>query len=398
MKRELLRIAVIAFTAATLSYALAQTASAAAPQSSAAAERTAAGSQPDDPGPLATGLSAELRSSDVLAAMKKVADWQLSSAEGHYNIQWTYAALYDGLLAASRATGDQRYHDRVLDVARQNHWALGPRFGHADDDAIGLAYLTLYAEAHDPEMLAPTRASLDKLMARPEDADTARLAAADNILWWWCDALYMAPPVFAQLAQATGDRRYLDFMDRQWSLTTAALYDRDEHLYFRDKRFPTMREANGQKIFWSRGNGWVLAGLALVLERMPTRDPLRAKYVKRYRAMAQRIASLQQPDGVWRASLLDPNAYPTPEVSGTGFFTFAMAWGMNHHLLDRHKYLPVVSKAWRGMIAHVYEDGRLGSIQPIGGEPGKYRPSSSYVYGVGAFLLAGSEVSKLGGK
>jgi unsaturated rhamnogalacturonyl hydrolase len=398
MKRKLQRIAVIAFIAATFSYAPAQTAPAASPQSPAAAEREAAGSQPDDPGPLATGLSEEIRRRDVLAAMKKVADWQLTAAEGHYNIQWTYAALYDGLLAASRATGDQRYHDRVQDIARQNHWELGPRFGHADDDAIGLAYLTLYAEAHEPEMLAPTRANLDKLMARPEDADTSRLAAADNILWWWCDAFYMAPPVFAQLAQATGDRRYLDFMDRQWSLTTAALYDKDEHLYFRDKRFPAMREANGQKIFWSRGNGWVLAALALVLERMPASDPFRAKYVDLYRTMAKRIAGLQPADGVWRASLLDPNAYPNPEVSGTGFFTFAMAWGINRHLLDRRKYLPVVSKAWRGMIAHVYEDGRLGSIQPIGGEPGKYKPSSSYVYGVGAFLLAGSEVSKLSGK
>lgn len=368
------------------------------PPSPAEAERQAAGDQPDDPGPLATDLSPEIKRTAIFKAMKKVADWQLTAAEGHYNIQWTYAALYDGLLAASKTTGDPRYHDRVLDIARQNHWELGPRFGHADDDAIGLSYLTLYAEAHDPAMLAPTRENLDKLMARPEDANTSRLPMADNILWWWCDSLYMAPPVLAQLSQAIGDRRYLEFMDRQWSLTTAALYDKSEHLYYRDKRFPTMREANGQKIFWSRGNGWVLAGLALVLERMPANDPLRAKYVKLFQDMAKRISGLQPADGVWSASLLDPDAYAMPEVSGTGFFTFAMAWGINHHLLERRKYMPVVSRAWRGMITHVYEDGRLGSIQPIGGEPGKYKPSSSYVYGVGAFLMAGSELSILGGK
>ena len=362
----------------------------------AAVERQAAGDQPDDPGPPATDLSPKIKRSAILNAMKKVADWQLKEAESRYNIQWTYAALYDGLLAATRSTGDQRYHDRVLEVARQNHWDVGPRFGHADDDAIGLTYLTLYAEAYDPQMLAPTRDNLDKLLARPEDANNMRLATADNILWWWCDALFMAPPVLAQLFLATGDRRYLEFMDRQWSLTTTALYDTGEHLYYRDKRFPAMREANGQKIFWSRGNGWVLAGLALVLERMPESDPLRAKYVKLYQEMAKRIAGLQPPDGVWRASLLDPYAYSMPEISGTGFFTFAMAWGMNHHLLDRRTYMPVVSRAWGGMIGHVYEDGRLGSIQPIGGEPGKYKPSSSYVYGVGAFLLAGSELTKLG--
>lgn len=347
-------------------------------------EREAAGDQPDDPGPLATGLSGKMKKPDILKAMKMVADWQIKHAEGRYNIQWTYAALYDGLLAASKTTHDSKYHDRVLQVARDNHWELGPRFGHADDEAIGLTYLAFYAENHQPEELAPTRENLDKLLARPDDPQ--------KNLWWWCDALYMAPKVLAQLSLATADKRYLDFMDREWWLTSSALYDPAEHLYYRDNRFLTMREANGRKVFWSRGNGWVLAGLAFVLQRMPQDYPSRAKYVAQYKEMAARIAALQPKDGVWRASLLDPDSYPNPEISGTGFFTYAIAWGIENGLLDRKKYLPVVAKSWRGMLKHVYADGRLGSIQPIGGEPGKFKPSSSYVYGVGAFLLAGSEL------
>jgi len=358
--------------------------------SPALSEREAAGSEPDNPGPLASDLSPKLKRKDILAAIKKVADWQIRWSEGRYNIGWTYAALYDGLLAASHATGDNRYHDRVLDIARANHFELGPRFGHADDEAIGLTYLTLYSESHDPATLSPTRDGMDKLLARPDDPN-------ENV-WWWCDALYMAPKVLAQLSVATGDRRYFTFMDHEWSLTSSALYDPGEHLFYRDKRFLTTREANGKKVFWSRGNGWVLAGLAMVLERMKADDPLRAKYIAQYRDMAERVAGLQPADGLWRASLLDPDAYPSPEISGTGFFTYGIAWGIHHHILDRRKYLPVVARAWSGMIAHVYQDGRLGSIQPIGGEPGKFKASSSYVYGVGAFLLVGSELSKISGK
>jgi unsaturated rhamnogalacturonyl hydrolase len=156
-----------------------------------------------------------------------------------------------------------------------------------------------------------------------------------------------------------------------------------------------MREANGQKIFCSRGNGWVLAGLAMVLQRMPGNYPFRAKYVEQYKQMADRIAALQPSDGVWRASLLDPASYPNPEISGTAFFTYGVAWGIHHGVLDRKKYLPIVKKSWQGTLNHVYADGRLGSIQPIGGEPGKFKPSSSYVYGVGAFLLAGSELYEI---
>jgi rhamnogalacturonyl hydrolase YesR len=352
-------------------------------------ERAAAGSQPDDPGPLAADLSPRLKRRDIVRAMRKVADWQVHEAEGKYNIQWTYAALYDGFIAASKATGDQRYRDRVLQVAEQNDWSLGPRVGHADDEAIGLTYLAFYAEKVDSRMFALTRDGMNKVLARPDDPQ--------NLLWWWCDALYMAAPVLAQLTLATGDPRYVDFMDREWNLTTTALYDPDEHLYYRDKRFLTMREPNGQKVFWSRGNGWVLAGLALVIQHLPGNSPLRAKYIALYRVMAERIAALQPSDGLWRASLLDPDSYPAPEISSTAFFTYALAWGINQHLLDRKKYLPVVRRAWRGMLTHIYASGRLGNIQPIGAEPGMYKPSSSYVYGVGAFLMAGSELCAITG-
>jgi unsaturated rhamnogalacturonyl hydrolase len=357
----------------------------------AISERAAAGDEPDNPGPLATDLSPAMKPAAILKAMRKVADWQLQASESRYNTQWTFAALYDGLLAASEITGDPRYRDRVLLVAQQNQWKLGARFSHADDEAIGLTYLAFYAENHAPERLAPTSEEMDKLLARPDDPEAN--------LWWWCDALYMAPPVLAQLSLATGDHKYLEYMDHEWWLTSAALYDPTEHLFFRDKRYLTQHEANGKKIFWSRGNGWVFAALAMVLERMPEKDPLRPRYLTQYRQMAERLAGLQQSDGLWRAGLLDPGAYASPEVSGSAFYTYAMAWGIHHRILDRKKYLPVVTKSWAGMLTHVYQDGRLGSIQPIGGAPDKFGPSSSYVYGVGAFLLAGSELTHItGGK
>ena len=384
MRKSIFAILILAFASLPSSLSFAQN------PPSVIDERAAAGDQPDDPGPLATDLSPGLKRPEILKAMKKVADWQLQHSEGRYNIQWTFAALYDGFLAASKTTGDNRYRDRVLQIASDNHWEFGPRFAHADDEAIGLTYLTLYADDPKLDEIAPTRDGMDKLLARPDDPK--------KNLWWWCDALYMAPPVLAQLSIATGDHRYLDFMNREWWITSGALYDPGEHLYFRDDRFLTMHEANGKKVFWSRGNGWVLAALALVLERMPADYPDRAKYEKQFKEIAERVAGLQQSDGLWRASLLDPDSYPNPEISGSGFFTFAMAWGIHHKLLDRKTYLPVIKKSWQGMLTHVYADGRLGSIQPIGGEPGKFKPSSSYVYGVGAFLLAGSELSQISGK
>ena len=351
-------------------------------------ERAASGDSPDDPGPLATNLSLALTHSAIRKATQKVADWQLARAEPVFNQQWTYAALYDGLLAASKTTGDQRYHDAVVKMAARFDWKLlDARFPHADDMASGQSYMDLYLETHDPVRLTDAKTILERLIVRPDDPD--------RLLWWWCDALFMAPPVLARMSAATGDRRYLDYMDREWWQTSASLYDSADHLYFRDSRYFTQKEKNGHKIFWSRGNGWVMGAFAKVLEVMPNDYPGRGKYIAQYKQMADRIAAIQGDDGLWRSGLLDAGAYDLPEVSGTAFFTYALAWGINHGLLDRAKFEPVVERAWVGMLSHIYADGRLGSIQPIDGQPGKFKPSASYVYGVGGFLLAASELDAL---
>ena len=339
-----------------------------------------------DPGPVAH-LSPALKPGDVRKAIRKVADWQLNAAESRFSLDWTYAALYDGLLAASRATGDLRYHDAVMHFAERSEWKLGPRFGHADDEAVAQSYLELDMEHPAPERVAAIQAEADKLLARPDDP------AKD--LWWWCDALFMGPPVWARLYRATGEKLYLDYMDREWWITSNLLYDPQEHLYFRDASYLQKTEAKGKKLFWSRGNGWVMASLARVLEEIPEDYPTRPKYVEQYRQMAERVTALQGADGLWRSGLLNADAYPLPEVSGSAFFVYSLAWGVDHGLLDRATYLPVVQKGWKGLVSHIYVDGRLGCIQPIGGAPGDFKPSSSYVYGVGAFLLAGSEVDGL---
>jgi len=113
------------------------------------------------------------------------------------------------------------------------------------------------------------------------------------------------------------------------------------------------------------------------------------------REMASRVAALQGSDGLWRASLLDPEHFPLPEVSGSALFVYSMAWGVNEGVLDRKTYRPVIEKAWRGLLQHVYADGRLGCIQQTGAEPAFYLPISSYNYGVGAFLLASSELKRM---
>ncbi|HEY5212696.1 MAG TPA: glycoside hydrolase family 88 protein [Acidobacteriaceae bacterium] len=347
----------------------------------------AVGDSPDNGGPLATDLSTKITPAAIRKAMEKVGTWELNRTLTHFNDDWTFAALYVGFMAAAKSIPDKKFEDAMMAMGRQLQWRPGPNPTHADHQAVGQTYLELYLQFHDSAMLQPIQRRFDAMMQRPDDPAKP--------LWWWCDALFMAPPVCALLFRATGNKAYLSFLDREWWITSNALYDPKEHLFYRDERYLTKREANGQKVFWSRGNGWVIAGLARVLQYLPSDWPTRAKYVTQFRQMAARLAQLQGSDGLWRSGLLDPDAYAFPEVSGSGFIAYAIAWGVNEGLLDRASYVPVAEHAWTGMLSHVYSDGRLGSIQPVGAAPGQFKPASSYVYGVGAFLLAGSELLRL---
>lgn len=343
-----------------------------------------AGDAPADPGPRAH-LSGAMQPAAIRRAAAKVAAWQYGRVKSHDSLDWTFAPLYLGFIDASKLLDDPRYAAYVHHVGEHFHWGLGPRIRHADDQAVGQAWLMLHAQHPDPAMLKPMRQRFDKRMHTPHHD-------AKRPLWWWCDALFMGPPVWAGLAKATHDHAYLDHMNHEWWITSKLLYDTREHLYSRDVRYLDKHEANGRKVFWSRGNGWVMAGLARVLSLMPADYPSRPRYVKQFRQMSAALKAIQGKDGLWRTGLLDAAAYPQPEVSGSALMIFAIAWGVHHGILDASTYAPVVARGWRGLVGQIYASGRLGNIQPIGAAPGKYRPSSSYVYGVGAFLMAASEV------
>ena len=334
--------------------------------------------------------------------MRRVLMWQTPRLKPSKD--WVRGVLLAGITTAYAATGDTLYKDAATAQGVTNQWQLGPKVRNADDQCVGQGYSELYLfekdpKAKNPEQIAALKKNLDTMLSVPE--------ATKKLDWTWCDALFMAPPAFVRLSAITGDPKYREFMHREWQRTTDLLYDTNEHLFFRDARYKTrnltpaeiklakFREPNGKNVFWSRGNGWVLGGTARVLEYLPKDDPQRPVYEKLLREMAARLVPLQGSDGLWRASLLDADAYPAPETSGTGLFCYGMAWGINHGVLDRATYEPVVRKAWAGLVNAVEPSGKLTEVQPGGDRPVKFSTQNSAEFGVGAFLLAGSEMGGL---
>lgn len=332
----------------------------------------------------------------LVAAMTRVAEWQLANPSSHKPYEWHVAPFWSGLARfAAISSSPERYRDAIRRNGEANEWKPGPRPLHADDNAITQSYFLLYEVTHDRTMIAPALARFDAMVPLPFNESLEFSNEKTSREWVWCDALFMTPPALALATRATGDHRYIDLMDRLWWKNTDYLYDKDEHLYYRDSRFFDQRSPSGKKIFWSRGNGWVFAGLALVLEYLPAADPARPRLVKLFQEMAPTIARIQGPDGYWSSSLLDPAQVPGPETSGTAFFTFGFAWGINHGLLDRATYEPAARKGWSALVRAVHPDGKLGYVQQVGAAPDPTTADSTEIYGAGAFLHAGTELHRL---
>jgi unsaturated rhamnogalacturonyl hydrolase len=349
----------------------------------------------------------------VLAVGSRVADWQLSHMDNFDYIpagrhradtegrrDWIQAAFYIGLTHFADVTGDGRYADAVLNHGVAEDWGFDTRPRHADADATGAVWIWAAEHTHDPSKLTPIKSRFDAVLADPStvsldfgpvSAQGGRPYCQDR--WCWCDALFMAPPAWIALTRATGDDRYLAHADAEFWASTDYLYDRAEHLYYRDSRYISQRDAAGRKIFWGRGNGWVFAGLARILTDLPADHPSRPRYEALFQQMAARLVSLQGRNGYWPVSLFEPQE--TPETSGTGFFVYGLAWGVNHGLLTERRYRQSMHRGWRALVAAVRPDGKLGWVQRIGAQPDQVGADDTQLYGVGAFLLAASEVSRI---
>ena len=328
----------------------------------------------------------------ILKDMRRVADWQLANPSNHPLHDWTQAPFFLGLESLHQVSGDARYLAAVKQFGKQLDYGPGPRVTHADDHAVLQAWLNLYQLDKDPAKLNPCIGHFDKILAALAK-EPAKSISGGTLTWCWCDSLFMSPAVWAHLSKLTGDPKFFAWADREWWTTTDVLYDATYHLFYRDDRFFGKHTPSGKKVFWARGNGWVVGGLTHVLDFLPANHPSRERYLGLYHDMIYALEMLQNADGLWRTSLLDPQD-PQGESSGSAFFVYAMAWGVNRGLLPADTFRPRIMQGYQALINNIQPTGMLGYVQKVGDSPDKHDTGadSTEVYGSGAYLLAGAEI------
>jgi rhamnogalacturonyl hydrolase YesR len=347
----------------------------------------------------------------VLASAAKVADWQLAHLDGKHITShmseesrnprsWQQGAFWVGMTHLAHVSGEKRFMDAILAQGKANNWSPGRRTYHADDHAIAQSYLWAARHGAGADVIGPIRGVFDAILADPPVVHLSFHSSKSNgetqclRRWCWCDAVFMSPPAWLDLANQTGEKKYRDYAMAEFWAATDFLYDPAEKLYFRDSRFFERRDDQDRKLFWSRGNGWAFAGIANMLDLLPRDHADRARLEALFRAMAGKLKAVQKPDGYWAPSLLGIENSPT-ETSGTGFFVYGLAWGVNRGLLPRDEYLPSIHRGWDALTRAVAKGGRLGWVQQVSDRPEQVAEGDTQFYGVGAYLLAASEVAVL---
>lgn len=310
---------------------------------------------------------------------------------------WTRAVYFEGALALHRINKDPAIRNYAEGWGSFHEWGFrkGDVTQNPDDQCAGQAYIELYQldDTHK-EKLEHIRANLENWTTQPKLDYYA-----------WIDTLQMSMPCFAKLGVLDNKPVYFDKMSAlyDYSKTTLGLYNSEDHLWWRDAKFkPPFTTPGGKNCYWSRGNGWVIAALARTLDVLPADDPHYAEYLKTFKEMSAALLALQRDDGFWNVSLADPNDFGGPETTGTSLFVFGMAWGINKGHLPADTYLPATLKAWNAITSKaLHPDGFLGYVQgtgdkPSDGQPVTYDSKTDFDdYGLGCFLLAGSEVHTL---
>lgn len=353
----------------------------------------------------------------IKSIMDKVNTYQYTHPWQEFDDNWIRGTYYTGVMAVYQATGDKKYIQQCNEWGEKLGWKV-PEVKRPNESGANLltcsqTWLESYMISKKKYKIEPTIEHFEK--------QGSRNPLCEPLTWYYeagrryCDALYVCPPVLAMLSRITKDPKYFAWMDSFYWDVYGELYDQDDHLFYRDKRFiyqdvapkskdiqderdsskPYRVSPNGKKVFWSRGNGWVFAGLARILKYLPSDYANYSRYKELYLRMAVELKKRQQPDGFWYPNLDDPQDYGSKETSGTGFFTYGIAWGINNGIISREEYLPVAEKSWAALVSVVSKEGKVQWGQMVGGSPYKILQEDSHEFVSGMFLLAASEMYKI---
>ena len=311
-------------------------------------------------------------------------------------INWIGGTFYLSVGQLARTSKNPDYTKFMLDLANRYNFALRGTTPHdlinADEQCVGALYEELYARKRLPGMIMPLRQRLDYTLPY-----LTQTPAPPKLTWWWCDSLFMAPEVMTRMSALTGDPKYINAMNTQWWRLYDLLYDKTEHLYFRDERFLTRISKNGKNLLGPRQQlGSSPASRASSTPCPPTTpratssSPSSRKWPPASPPSSSPTASGPTLPSSTPTTSKAPNP-PAPVSTPTPSPGASTTTSSTAPTFER----AVVQKGWAALNTAILPNGLIGYVQKTGDQPVPSLTTDTGLYGTGAFLLAGLQVMNL---
>ena len=217
--------------------------------------------------------------------------------------------------------------------------------GHVDNNVFGIVPLEIARTSGDGTYL--------------EDGLTLarhQLAHIDSQIRMAIDDMFMITALQVNAYRASGDDRHLDC-----AASTMALYlqelQQPDGLFFHHRDFHHR---------WCRGNGWVAAGMAELIQELPEESRYASAVHSGYSHMMNGLLEYQIKDGpakgLWKQIVNSNDPRNWPETSGSAMFCFALISGVKKGWLDSDVYGAAAVNAWLGLSRFVVPSGEIRNV------------------------------------
>lgn len=166
----------------------------------------------------------------------------------------------------------------------------------------------------------------------------------------WIDDMYMINVLQTQAYRLTGDRKYIDRAAREMVMYLETIQNPDGLFY----------HAEGIPFVWGRGDGWMAAGMPMILKYLPKDSPYYKPIKAGYLKMMATLLKYQRQNGMWGQIVTDAESWD--ETSCTAMFAYAFIEGVKRGWLKRSVYGPAARKAWIALCARLDDNANLADV------------------------------------
>ncbi len=220
----------------------------------------------------------------------------------------------------------------------------------------------------------------------------------------WVDSLMMFSVFPMRYANENHDSDLLNFAARQPRLYGKYMQDPQDKLWYHSYWVKSKTHYPRKKIYWGRGNGWVICALPMILDYLPDQHEERTEIIKIFQETSERLLKYQREDGYFE-TVLNTDGKTYRESSATALIAAGWMHGVRCGWLDEC-YIEPAKKAFRAVVDNFQAHDGLVYMTEISG-PTIPMPVAPYLgyklipkgknwsYGIAAVLFAAMEYEKL---